>query len=90
MGKRGASAFVFMLLIATLLAACAGGGDSQPFVTMLDSDPVTFDPLDSTDAASEFAVFRVALHQLLLQALRVGDFHCGMVSFQTRKVNLNG
>lgn len=49
--------FVFFLLFALLpaysLTACRGGGGAdRPFVSVLDSKPDTFDPLDGIDAAS--------------------------------------
>ena len=67
MRKPGAVAVALTFaLAAALLAACSGGGTADPnapFVTMLDSDPVTLDPLDGTDAASE------RLRQLMFNSL---------------------
>lgn len=53
------------LLASLLLAGCrgGGGGGAQPFVTVLDTTPTTFDPLDGTDAASE------RLRQLIFNSL---------------------
>jgi peptide/nickel transport system substrate-binding protein len=45
-----------------LLAGCRGGARKQ-FVTVLDSNPATLDPLDGTDAASE------RLRQLMFNSL---------------------
>ncbi len=51
--RKVASAALALVVAATLLlAGCRGGGGSQ-FVTILDANPATLDPLDSTDAASE-------------------------------------
>ncbi len=63
---RAVAAASTFVLAAALLAACSGGGGADPnapFVTMLDSDPVTLDPLDGTDAASE------RLRQLMFNSL---------------------
>jgi peptide/nickel transport system substrate-binding protein len=60
--------FVFaalvLLLAALLLAGCrGGGGNGSQFVTVLDSNPATLDPLDGTDASSE------RLRQLMFNSL---------------------
>ncbi len=61
---RAVAVTLTFVLAAALLAACSGGADpNAPFVTMLDSDPVTLDPLDGTDAASE------RLRQLMFNSL---------------------
>jgi peptide/nickel transport system substrate-binding protein len=58
-----------MLLLASLLlfpncgGGGAGGGAGQPFVTVLDANPATLDPLDGTDASS------YRLQQLIFNAL---------------------
>jgi len=53
-----------LLAAALLLAGCRGGGGSNTqFVTVLDSNPATLDPLDGTDASSE------RLRQLMFNSL---------------------
>jgi peptide/nickel transport system substrate-binding protein len=50
--------------LALLLAGCrGGGGGGSQFVTVLDSNPATLDPLDGTDASSE------RLRQLMFNSL---------------------
>jgi peptide/nickel transport system substrate-binding protein len=51
--------------VLLLLAGCRGGGNGgrTQFVTVLDSNPATLDPLDGTDAASE------RLRQLMFNSL---------------------
>ena len=63
---KGSRRIVWLaLVLLVLLPACSGGGSGsgEPFVTVLDADPVTFDPHDSTDAASE------RLRQLMFNSL---------------------
>jgi peptide/nickel transport system substrate-binding protein len=53
-----------LLAAALLFAGCRGGGGSNTqFVTVLDSNPATLDPLDGTDASSE------RLRQLMFNSL---------------------
>src|SRR5947209_6806853 len=52
-----------LLAVALLLAGCRGGGSHAQFVTVLDSNPATLDPLDGTDASSE------RLRQLMFNSL---------------------
>src|SRR5687767_5455074 len=60
---------VLLCLLASLLLlpGCgggrSGGGAGQPFVTVLDANPATLDPLDGTDASS------YRLQQLIFNAL---------------------
>jgi peptide/nickel transport system substrate-binding protein len=61
---------VLLLLLSSLLllpncggGGGAGGGAGQPFVTVLDANPATLDPLDGTDASS------YRLQQLIFNAL---------------------
>lgn len=58
------SAALVLLLAALLLAGCrGGGGNGSQFVTVLDANPATLDPLDGTDASSE------RLRQLMFNSL---------------------
>ncbi len=65
MSTRRAVGALLTTILLVLLSGCGGGSDhtGEPFVTMLDTDPSTFDPLDSTDAASE------RLRQLMFNSL---------------------
>lgn len=66
MRTRGTVALFLTFVLVALVANCgggSGGGADAPFVTMLDGDPVTLDPLDGTDAASE------RLRQLMFNSL---------------------
>src|SRR5438105_9058734 len=56
------AALLSLISTALLLVGCGGGGGGQ-FVTILDSPPVTLDPLDGTDASSE------RLRQLMFNSL---------------------
>jgi peptide/nickel transport system substrate-binding protein len=47
------SALLVLAFAAVLLSSCRGGGGGSQFVTVLDSNPATLDPLDGTDASSE-------------------------------------
>ena len=62
--RKAAPALLAALAAAALLlhAACGGGARTQ-FVTVLDANPATLDPLDGTDAASE------RLRQLVFNSL---------------------
>src|SRR5689334_4270128 len=63
MPSRRIAFFIFALVATSLiLAGCRGGARTQ-FVTVLDANPATLDPLDSTDAASE------RLRQLMFNSL---------------------
>src|SRR5436305_861758 len=57
------AALVSLIAAALLLAGCGGGGAGAHFVTVLDSPPVTLDPLQGTDASSE------RLRQLMFNSL---------------------
>lgn len=65
-----ARTFYYITLFAALLsvfsfAACRGGdGADRPFVSVLDSKPDTFDPLDGIDAAS-YRLQQIAYNALL-------------------------
>ncbi len=66
--RRFIPAFLILLSFVLLLSNCGGGGSSgggagQPFVTMLDANPATLDPLDGIDASS------YRLQQLMFNAL---------------------
>lgn len=59
-------ALLILLSCVLLLSNCGGGGGGgagQPFVTMLDANPATLDPLDGIDASS------YRLQQLMFNAL---------------------
>src|SRR2546421_486915 len=56
------AALVSLIAAALLLVGCGGGTGAQ-FVTVLDSPPVTLDPLQGTDASSE------RLRQLMFNSL---------------------
>ncbi|HST50877.1 MAG TPA: ABC transporter substrate-binding protein [Pyrinomonadaceae bacterium] len=60
--RKMVSAALALLAAVLLLAGCRGGGGTQ-FVTILDSNPATLDPLDGTDASSE------RLRQLMFNSL---------------------
>jgi peptide/nickel transport system substrate-binding protein len=55
--------FLLTAASALLLAGCRGGGNRAQFVTVLDANPATLDPLDGTDASSE------RLRQLMFNSL---------------------
>ena len=57
------AALISLIAAALLLAGCGGGGAGAHFVTILDSPPVTLDPLQGTDASSE------RLRQLMFNSL---------------------
>jgi peptide/nickel transport system substrate-binding protein len=62
--RKLASAALVILFGALLLAGCrGGGGNGSQFVTVLDANPATLDPLDGTDASSE------RLRQLMFNSL---------------------
>lgn len=64
--RRFTSVFLILLSSILLLSNCGGGGGgdaTQPFVTVLDANPATLDPLDGTDASS------YRLQQLMFNAL---------------------
>lgn len=63
--SRVPSVAILLLSGLLLLSNCGGrgGGAGQPFVTILDANPATLDPLDGTDASS------YRLQQLIFNAL---------------------
>src|SRR5918997_122348 len=63
--RRTTPAFLILLSLTLLLSNCGGGGGGagRPFVTVLDANPATLDPLDGTDASS------YRLQQLMFNAL---------------------
>ncbi len=63
--RRLTSALLILLASVLLFPNCggSGGGAGEPFVTALDANPATLDPLDGTDASS------YRLQQLIFNAL---------------------
>jgi peptide/nickel transport system substrate-binding protein len=73
-------AFIIVLSLfasaTLLLAGCRGGGGNgrTQFVTVLDANPATLDPLDGTDAASER--FRQLMFNTLVRKNEKFDYVC--------------